>query len=122
MNEAYRAVFVAAPPARTTVRAGIMHPDFRVEIQSVAVRNWDREIAGDTGSASPLSPSVVAGRRQFLSGMTGRGPSGYAPGDVKAQTRQAIERLKATLAAAGLTLDDVVESTVSSPTSGTSRK
>ena len=36
----------------------------------------------------------------------------YAPGDVKAQTRQAIERLKTTLAAAGLGLEDVVESIV----------
>ena len=44
--------------------------------------------------------------------MTGRGPDGYAPGDVKAQTRQCIVRLKATLEAAGLTLDDVVETTV----------
>jgi enamine deaminase RidA (YjgF/YER057c/UK114 family) len=44
--------------------------------------------------------------------MTGRDDDGYPPGDVKAQTRLCIARLKATLAAAGLTLDDVVEATV----------
>jgi reactive intermediate/imine deaminase len=112
MNEAYREVFATKPPARATVRAGIMHPDLRVEIHAVAVRDSGRRIAGQSSSTSPLSPSVVAGGRQFLSVMTGRGATGYAPGDVKAQTRQAIERLKATLAEAGLTLNDVVESTV----------
>lgn len=112
MNEAYRETFTSSPPARATVRAGIMHPDLRVEIQSVAVRDSSRRVAGEAGPTSPLSPSIVAGNRQFLSGMTGRGPSGYAPGDVKAQTRQAIERLKTTLAANGLTLEDVVDSTV----------
>jgi 2-iminobutanoate/2-iminopropanoate deaminase len=113
MNEAYKTVFSGDHrAARATVRAGIMHPDLRVEIASVAVRDSARRIAGDANPDSPLVPSVVAGKRQFLSGMTGRGPDGYTPGDVKAQTRQAIARLKATLEAAGLTLEDVVESTV----------
>ena len=98
--------------ARATVRAGIMHPDLRVEIQSVAVRDSSRKIPGNAHPDSPLVPSIVAGKRQFLSGTTGRGPDGYAPGDVKAQTRQAISRQKAILEAAGLTLEDVVESRV----------
>lgn len=112
MNDAYKAVFTENPPARATVRAGLMHPDLLVEIQATAVKDAARKIAGDARAGSPLSPSVVAGKRQFLSGMTGRGSSGYAPGDVTAQTRQAIERLKTTLAAAGLGLEDVVESIV----------
>lgn len=112
MNEAYKSVFSSAPPARATVRAGIMSPALRVEIQSVAVMDSNRKVGGTARAGSPLSPSIVSGKRQFLSGMTGRGPDGYAPGDVKAQTRQAIMRLKATLEANGLTLADVVDSTV----------
>jgi 2-iminobutanoate/2-iminopropanoate deaminase len=112
MNDAYKAVFTENPPARATVRSGLMHPDLLVEIQATAVKDAARKIAGNARPGSPLSPSVVAGKRQFLSGMLGRGPSGYAPGDVQAQTRQAIERLKTTLTAAGLSLEDVVESVV----------
>lgn len=112
MNEAYRETFSEAPPARATVRAGIMHEDLRLEIQSVAVKDASRRIVPEASAGSVLSPSVVASSRQFLSGMTGRGASGYAPGDVRAQTREAIARLKSTLEAAGLGLGDVVETTV----------
>lgn len=111
-NEVYRSVFPEPRPARATVRAGIMHPDARIEIQSVAVKDPARKIAGNAQPNATISPSVVAGGRQFLAGMTGRGPDGYAPGDVRAQTRQAIARLKAALEAAGLTLEDVVSSKV----------
>ena len=111
-NETYRSVFPEPRPARATVRAGIMHPDARVEVQSVAVKDSARKVAGNAQPNATISPSVVAGGRQFLAGMTGRTADGYAPGDVKAQTRQCIARLKATLEAAGLTMDDVVESTV----------
>lgn len=111
-NETYRAVFPEPRPTRATVRAGIMHPDARVEVQSVAVKDASRKVAGNVQPNATISPSVVAGGRQFLAGMTGRGPDGYAPGDVKAQTRQCFARLQATLEAAGLTLDDVIESTV----------
>lgn len=109
MNEIYRTVFSENPPTRATVRAGVMHPDARLEIHSVAVKD---RAAGNTPAGSLIAPSVAAGGRRYLAGMTGRGPDGYAPGDVKAQTRQAIARLKATLEAAGLGLEDVVESTV----------
>jgi len=111
-NETYRAVFPEPRPARATVRAGIMHPDARVEVQSIAVKDATRKVAGNAQPNATISPSVVAGGRQFLAGMTGRTADGYAPGDVKAQTRQCIARLKATLEAAGLTMEDVVESTV----------
>lgn len=112
MNAAYRAVFTEAPPARATMRAGMMHPDLLVEIQSVAVKDAGRQIAGDANPASPYSPSIVAGGRQFLQGMTGWDESGYPAGNIKAQTRMAIERIEVTLAAAGLGLDDIVNSNV----------
>jgi 2-iminobutanoate/2-iminopropanoate deaminase len=46
----------------------------------------------------------------FVSGLTSRGPDGdlVGAGDIRAQTRQILENLKAILADAGATLDDVV--------------
>jgi len=37
MNEVYRSYFPVDPPARATVRVGLGHPDFLIEIQSTAV-------------------------------------------------------------------------------------
>ena len=112
MNAAYRPVFGAEPPARATMRAGVMHPDLLIEIQSVAVKDAGRSVGGKANPASPFSPSIVAGGRQFLQGMTGWDEQGYPPGDVKAQTRMAIEKIEATLAATGLDLGDLVDSRV----------
>lgn len=111
MNEVYRTYFPSAPPARATVRAKLMNTQFLTEIQCTAVKDPDRRVvsaSGQTRSSSPLSPAIEAGGRLFLSGMVGRGPDGYAPGDVTAQTRQTLENIRATLEAAGLGFDDVV--------------
>ena len=112
MNDVYRTYFSEAPPARATVRAGIMHPDLRIEVHTVAVKDGSRKVGGEARAGSVLSPSIVAGGRQYLAGMVGRGPDGYAPGDVAAQTRQALARLEATLKAEGLGFEDVIETTV----------
>jgi 2-iminobutanoate/2-iminopropanoate deaminase len=115
MNEAYRASFPEAPPSRATVRAKLMNPAFLAEIQCVAVKDAGRRVvsaSGSSPSSSPLSPAIEAGGRLFVSGMTGRGPDGYAKGDVKAQTRQALENILATLKANGMSFDDVVDTLV----------
>lgn len=112
MNAAYGTFFPTAPPARATVRARLMNPRFLSEIQCTAVQDEARRVVlpeDATPPRSPLSPAVMAGGRLFLSGMTGRGPQGYAKGDVEAQTRRALDRLRATLAAAEMTFDDVVD-------------
>jgi 2-iminobutanoate/2-iminopropanoate deaminase len=44
--------------------------------------------------------------------MVGRGASGFEPGDVKAQTRQTLENLLATLKAGNMDFGDVVDATV----------
>ncbi len=110
MNDAYGEAFASVPPpARATVRARLMAPDFLVEIQCRAVRGDGRKViapAGYVASGRPLSPAIQAAGRLFLSGMVGRGPDGY-PAGVEAQTRLALERLRATLEAAGLTFRDV---------------
>ncbi len=114
MNQAYGRSFTNLPPARATVRARLVNPSLDIEIQCRAVRgghNKQVAPAGYKASGRPLSPAIEAGDRLFLSGMVGRGPEGYPQG-VEAQTRTALDRLQATLAAAGLGFDDVEMATV----------
>src|ERR1700754_904467 len=67
--------------------------------------------------AGVWSPAVVVtrpGRLVFLSGFTFRDKSGAVVGigDIAAQTRQVCENLKATMLAAGGTLQDIMSVTV----------
>jgi reactive intermediate/imine deaminase len=57
---------------------------------------------------------VVGGRTLYISGQVAVDRAGavIGKGDLKAQTRQVFENLKAALAASGATLDDVVKITV----------
>ncbi len=92
-----------------------MNPRFKVEIQCIASADASREAVAALGSrrsSSPFSPAIRVGGRLYLAGMVGRGLDGFAPGDVAAQTRQALQNLEATLEAAGMTFDDVVSATV----------
>ncbi len=62
------------------------------------------------------TPAVVVepGRLMFVSGITSRDSDGevFGVGDIRAQTRQVLENLRATLRAAGGDLADVVSVTV----------
>ena len=65
------------------------------------------------GAIGPYSQAVVAGNLVFVSGQLPIDPAtGAMPDDIKAQTRQSIANIKAILAEAGATLDNVVKSTV----------
>ena len=63
---------------------------------------------------APYSSAVKAGGLIYLSGTIARDPAGVVVGrgDVAAQTRDVIERMRQVLAAAGSSLDDVVSATV----------
>jgi 2-iminobutanoate/2-iminopropanoate deaminase len=114
MNEVYRTFFPQAPPSRATVRADLMNPQFLAEIQCTAVKDPARRVVAPAGagpSTIPLSPAIEAGGRLFVSGMLGRGPSGYSA-DVKEQTRLTLGNLKAALNAGSLDFKDVVEAMV----------
>ena len=114
MNDAYGAFLTDAPPARATVRARLLHPEARFGVQCIAVLGDDHRVVKAPGTAPsnrPFSPAVEAGGRLYLAGMVGRGEAGF-PKDVAAQTRLTLERLQATLQAAGLSFDDVVDATV----------
>jgi reactive intermediate/imine deaminase len=117
MNAAYRSSFTAAPPARATVRAGLMNPGFLVEITMLAVRGWKREAFttpnpdGSMGRQNPnLSSAIRVGARLYVSGMLGN--TGANRTDARAQTKETLVRIGRTLAAAGFGVEDVVDSTV----------
>jgi enamine deaminase RidA (YjgF/YER057c/UK114 family) len=110
MNQAY-AEFVPAddPPARATVRVGLMNPAFDVELQCIAEPSASRKVVmaeGAQRSRAPLSPAISTGNRLYLSGMLG------GSGDVAAQTRATLDNLLGTLRAAGMDFSHVVDTWV----------
>ncbi len=65
------------------------------------------------GAIGPYSQAVKAGNLIFVSGQLPiNAASGEMPADIKGQTNQSIENIKAILAEAGATLDNVVKTTV----------
>lgn len=110
MNEAYRRYFPDAPPARATVKAGLAGPQYQVEITLIASSSR-KEVINDGRATSPnLSTAIRAGKRVYLSGMLGNSEANK--GDVGAQTRETLARIRSALAAAGLTPADVVDGLV----------
>lgn len=64
-------------------------------------------------AAGPYSHAVQTGPFYYLSGQLGVDPQTNALADgAEAQARQALENLQSVLASAGLTMDDVVKTTV----------
>lgn len=65
------------------------------------------------GAIGPYSQAVQAGNLIFVSGQIPiNAATGEMPADIKAQTRESINNIKAILAEAGATLDNVVKTTV----------
>ena len=61
----------------------------------------------------PLSPAVRAGDTVYISGQVPVGPNGQiVEGGIEAQTKQVLENIKAALALAGATMEDVVKTTI----------
>jgi 2-iminobutanoate/2-iminopropanoate deaminase len=110
MNAAYRPYFASAPPARATVKAALAGADYAVEITLVASSS-KKEVITDGRPANPnLSAAIRAGNRVYVSGVLGNTPE--TKGDVAAQTRETLARIRNILTAAGVTPADVVESIV----------
>jgi len=65
-------------------------------------------------AVGPYSQAVKAGNLLFVSGQLPIDPATgeIVPGDIQAQTQQALSNLKAIITAAGGTLDNVVKTTV----------
>ncbi len=114
MNNVYRTYFPKDPPARATAVTGLLSPDYLVEITLVATTSGDKQVIGPVVSPSlPLSPAIRSGDRLFLSGVLGNTDANT--GDPAAQTRETLTRIQRTLAAAGMTFANVVDTTVYLP-------
>jgi len=105
LNRVWKEYFPKSPPARSTIGIARL-PGTPVEMSAVAVRDLaKRKIVVPPGypAASPLSPAVIAADRMYLSGFLGRDiNTGRIPEDPAAQVDLALDRMKATLLAAGL--------------------
>src|SRR5258705_3147527 len=107
MNKVWAQYFSRGiPPARATVGVHKMPNDTPFEVNAVAVRDLSRKKAivppGYPANAS-LSPGVMVGDRLYLSGFLGRDiNTGKIPEDPAAQVQLALDRVKQTLAAAGM--------------------
>lgn len=65
------------------------------------------------GAIGPYSQAIDAGQFVFISGQIPVNPqTGEIPEGITAQARQSMANVKAILAAAGLTMDNVVKTTV----------
>ena len=109
MNSVYAEAFARGFPARATVQAGLPGSGIQVEMTFTASVP-PRTVVGAPPAGVPISPAVRAGGRLYLSGALGNTPE--TAGDVAAQTRETLERLRKTLALAGASPRDVVDATV----------
>lgn len=113
LNEAYRRYVTAPPPARATIHARPVRVGERLQVQSVAVRGSGVGRPSGAGITSPIhSFSVLAGRRLYITGMTGRTAEGKFAPDLAGQTRQALAMIAEQLERHGLGFAHVVETTV----------
>ena len=71
-----------------------------------------RVISEGALAGSPYSPAVIAGGFCFLAGHLGTDANQQLPDGIEAQTRQALDNLSATLAAAGLDRTHVVRTSI----------
>jgi enamine deaminase RidA (YjgF/YER057c/UK114 family) len=109
MNDAYRSSFAAAPPARATVKSGLAGPQFLVEMTFIA-SSARRDAIGTPPEGIPISPAIKAGQHLYVSGALGNTPQ--TAGNVGAQTRETLARIRKTLELAGASPVDVVDSMV----------
>ena len=118
MNEVYRGYWPKDPPARTTVVANLAMPDALVEISMVAVpEGRERRVmhpASWIKSPSPYSYGILSGDTLYLAGLIARNgkDNSMVAGDMKIQTRTAMENAGEILKAAGMTCADVVSARV----------
>jgi 2-iminobutanoate/2-iminopropanoate deaminase len=114
LNEVYRKFVTAPPPARATLQTQPVEVGHLVQFQSVAVKASGEGRPSGEGITSPIhSYAVKAGRKLYITGMTGRQPDGkFARADIREQTRQALKTIGEQLARHGMTFADTVDSVV----------
>ncbi|PKR59676.1 RidA family protein [Thalassospira lohafexi] len=79
----------------------------------MAIKHYGNERSGAGGQKLPFSPAVRAGDYVYISGQVAMKENGEIEyGSIEDQTRRTMENVKATLALAGCTLDDVFKMNV----------
>ena len=118
MNEVFREYFPTDPPTRTTVQADLVREDGLVEMSMIAIRSGvERTVLQPEGwptSTAPYSYGIKSGNTVFLAGIVGRSyrDNMNVDGGIQAETRAIFENARQILAAADMSLSDVVASRV----------
>ncbi|MED5376995.1 MAG: RidA family protein [Acidobacteriota bacterium] len=119
MNEIFREYFPSEPPTRTTVQTDLIREDALVEMSMIAIRpGAERTVLQPEGwptGTAPYSYGIKSGDTVFLAGILGRDYSSAnssVGSDIQAETRAIFENARQILAAAGMSLNDVVASRV----------
>jgi len=121
MNDAYKQVWKATPPTRTTVVVDPQAPGAQVEMSAVAVSaGTERRVVHPSSwmaSPNPYSYGLRSGDMLFLSGLIPRNGTDniVVSGDVATQTRAVLENAKQLLEAAGLSFTHLVSARVFLP-------
>ena len=116
MNKVYTTYFTKEPPARATVIAPLMGPQYQIEI-TLTASSLPKQVFttpaadGTPGKPSPiLSSAVKVGNRLYVSGLLGN--TKETLGNPEAQTKEIMARVERTLKAAGYAWTDVVDGIV----------
>lgn len=119
MNEIFQEYFPSDPPTRTTVQTDLVREDALVEMSMIAIRpGAERTVLQPEGwptGTAPYSYGIKSGDTVFLAGILGRDYSSAnssVGSDIQAETRAIFENARQILAAAGMSLNDVVASRV----------
>jgi reactive intermediate/imine deaminase len=125
VNEVYGRYFHETPPARATVQVAALSRQALVGIEAVAIkRGADIGPGGAVALSSKGAPRAIGpysqgvevggGSLLFVSGQIPVDPAtgDLVQGDIGVQTERVMESLKAILASAGATFDDVVKTNV----------
>ncbi len=125
VNEVYGRYFHETPPARATVQVAALSRGALVGIEAVAIkRGADIGPGGAVSISSKGAPKAIgpysqgvevgAGSLLFVSGQIPVDPATgeLVQGDIGAQTERVMENLKAILASAGVSFEDVVKTNV----------
>src|SRR2546423_542305 len=125
VNETYGRYFQNVPPARATVQVAALSRGARVAIEGVAVkRSGAPAVPGLFAVQSAQAPRAIGPYSQaidasaasfvFVSGQIPTDPATgqLVQGDIVAQTDRVMQNLKAVLAGAGATFDDVVKTNI----------
>jgi 2-iminobutanoate/2-iminopropanoate deaminase len=116
MNKVYTTYFTKDPPARATVVAPLMGPQYQVEITLTASRLPKKVITTPAADGTPGKPSAIlssaiqVGNRLYVSGILGN--TADTKGNTEAQTVEVLNRVGRTIKAAGFDWSHVVDGIV----------